>query len=57
MKKEGGAIPEKSFGAALVAAVAVVMRAVVCATFPQPWENAAMAAFLRNKKPGVCDLG
>ena len=43
--------------AALVAVVAVAVDAVVCATSPQPWGNAAMAAFLRNKKPGVCDLG
>ena len=50
-EKRGGRYSGKIVRRGAAALVAVVMRAVVCATSPQTWGNAAMAAFLRNKKP------
>ena len=50
MKKEG-ALFRKIVRRGAAALVAVAVGAVVCAASPQPWGNAAMAAFLHNKKP------
>ena len=49
-EKRGGRYSGKIVRRGAAALVALAVGAVVCAASPQPWGNAAMAAFLRNKK-------
>ena len=49
-EKRGGRYSGKIVRRGAAALVALAVGAVVCAASPQPWGNATMAAFLRNKK-------